>query len=301
MENDRLPSRPWCRGRVAARTLSGRFAGDSFREHAPLGGIGVILQIKPESIFPFFALVFALSIPFWVLGVINPIQLLPGLPISALGAFAPALAAVLLVYQKERLPGVLQHLQRSFDFKRIKNKNWYLAIILINPAVALLAYGIMREVGVYLPNPTPLTLGIFPLLIVFFIAGLGEEIGWSGYATEPLQRTRGIIATGILLGFVGAAWHFIPLLQAQRSLEWIAWWSLGSISLRMIMVWLYMHSGKSVFAAAVFHAIINLSWQLFPNNGSHYDPRVFGLITLCFAIVLLAAERFLLKRSLQPA
>jgi membrane protease YdiL (CAAX protease family) len=58
------------------------------------------------------------------------------------------------------------------------------------------------------------------------------------------------------------------------------------------MTWLYIHSGKSVFAAAVFHAMINLSWQLFPNNGSFYDPRVFGLITLGFATILYAIDRF---------
>ena len=55
------------------------------------------MQNKHEpSVFAFFVLVFALSIPFWILGIIYPIQLLPGLPISALGAFMPALAALYL-------------------------------------------------------------------------------------------------------------------------------------------------------------------------------------------------------------
>jgi hypothetical protein len=41
-----------------------------------------------------------------------------------------------------------------------------------------------------------------------------------------------------------------------------------------------------VFAAALFHAIINLGWQLFPNQGSHWDPR-FGapIVVLAAAIV----------------
>ena len=246
---------------------------------------------KHESVSIFFALAFALSIPFWVLGALNPIELLPGLTISALGAFIPALAASVLVYKSDRLPGVLQFLARAFDFKRVENKSWYLVVILINPAIAVLAYGIMRAVGESLPNPAPLTLGIFLMFGVFFIAALGEEIGWSGYATEPLQRRWGTLTAGILLGLVWAAWHFVPLLQVNRSVEWIAWWSLGTVSLRTIMTWLYFHSGKSVFAAAVFHAMINLCWQLFPNNGSFYDPRVFGLIALCFAIAVFATEQ----------
>jgi membrane protease YdiL (CAAX protease family) len=252
------------------------------------------MQNKRESsVFTFFVLVFMLSIPFWVLGILYPIQLLPGLPISALGAFIPAAAAFILTYKHDRLPGVLQLLRRSFDFKRVKNKNWFLVILLVNPVTAVLAYGAIGMAGEPLPNPAPLTLAIFPMLVFFFIGALGEEIGWSGYATEPLQQRWGSIGCGIFLGLVWAVWHFTPLIQAHRSAEWIAWWSLDTLALRMIMTWLYIHSGKSVFAAAVFHAMINLSWQLFPINGSYYDPQIFGLITLCFAIAIYMAQWFL--------
>jgi len=253
------------------------------------------------SIIPFFILVFALSIPFWILGIIHPIQLLPGLPISAIGAFAPAIAALILVYKNDHLAGVLQLLQRSFDFKRIQNWNWILVILLLNPVIAIFAYGILRASSEFFPNPEPLTLAILPMFIFFLIGALGEEIGWSGYVTEPLQRHWGTIVAGVWLGCIWAVWHFIPLLQAHRSIAWIAWWSLGTLSSRVIMVWLYMHSGKSVFAASVFHAMINLCWQLFPNNGSYYDPRVFSLITLCFAVFIPTARRLLTKSKVPAA
>jgi hypothetical protein len=41
------------------------------------------MQGKHETVLTFFALVFALSIPFWLFGTAFPIQLLPGLPLSA--------------------------------------------------------------------------------------------------------------------------------------------------------------------------------------------------------------------------
>jgi hypothetical protein len=66
----------------------------------------------------------------------------------------------------------------------------------------------------------------------------------------------------------------------------MAWWSLGTLASRVIIVWLYNNNGKSVFVAAVFHAIINLTWQLFPVNGSYYDPRVTGLIAAVVAVVV---------------
>jgi membrane protease YdiL (CAAX protease family) len=237
--------------------------------------------------------VFALLIPFLVLGELYPIELLPGLPISALGAFMPALAALILMYAQGRLSGVRQLLGRSFDFRRIKNPIWFLLILLINPAIAVFAYGIMRLTDIPLPDPTPWTFAILPLWIVLFIAALGEEIGWTGYVTDPLLQRWGTLATGLVLGIIWTVIHFIPLTQAHRSVEWIAWWSLGTISYRLIMTWLYVNSGKSLFGAAVFHAMINLCWQLFPNNGSHYDPRIFGIIAFAFGIAIYIIERFL--------
>lgn len=254
-----------------------------------------------ESVFIFFILVFLLSLPFWILGTIYPIQLLPGLPLSALGAFTPALSALILIYKNDRRSGVTQLLRRSFDLQRVRNKSWYLAFIFINPVIALLAYGVMRVRGVSLPGFPALTLAVFPLFAVFFIAALGEEIGWTGFATDPLQHRWGTFPAGILLGVIWALFHFIPLLQVDRSIEWIAWWSLGTISLRIIMTWLYVHSGRSVFAATVFHAMINLCWQLFPVNGSYYDPRIFGLITACLALVMFTLERLSTKSRLQTA
>jgi membrane protease YdiL (CAAX protease family) len=256
------------------------------------------MQSKPQSsVLIFFLLVLVLFMPFLVLGNIYPIELLPGLPISALGAFTPALAALILGYKSDRLAGILQLLQRSFDLKRIKSPAWFLLIVLINPAIALLAYAWMRVDNISLAHPTLWTLAIIPLFIVFFIAALGEEIGWTGYATEPLLQRWGTLSGSLLLGAVWAAVHFIPLRQAHRSVEWIAWWSLDTIALRMIMMWLYAHSGRSLFAATVFHALINLSWQLFPNQGSHYDPRIFALITLSIAILMYATQWFPSTRS----
>jgi len=75
-------------------------------------------------------------------------------------------------------------------------------------------------------------------------------------------------------------------LEAYRSLAFIAWWSPGTVASRVIIVWLYNNTGRSVFVAALFHTMMNLTWQLFPVGGSYYDPRVTGLITLVVVIVV---------------
>ena len=250
-----------------------------------------------QAVIPFLILVFVLVVPFLVLAEIYPVELLPGLPVSALGAFMPALAALLLTYGQNGFSGVRLLLGRSLDFRRIKSLGWILLIALTPPAIAVFAYGIMRLSHIPLPNPTPWTLSVILLFVVFFISALGEEIGWTGYVTEPLVERWGHFIAGIVLGGVWAIIHFIPLTQAHRSTDWILWWSLGTICYRVILTWIYVRSGRSLFGAALFHTMINVSWQLFPNQGSHYDPRIFGLIVFSFLVVVYGIEQIRIRHQ----
>jgi hypothetical protein len=124
------------------------------------------------------------------------------------------------------------------------------------------------------------------ILPLSFVAALGEELGWSGYAIDPMQNRWNALRASVLLGLVWAAWHIVLLVQADRSPAWIAWQSLTGVASRVLLVWLYNNTGKSVFAAALCHAMQNVSWQLFPNQGSHYDPRVTGLIAALAAAIV---------------
>ncbi len=241
---------------------------------------------RSRSPLTFFLFVFALSLPFWVAGALITIQLLPGLPLSALMFVCPVTAALILVYREDKIAGVIGLLTRAFDCNRIRPRIWYVPIILLKPAVMVLSYGLLRWMGVPLPAPQFTILTALTFFLMFFVPALGEELGWSGYVTDPMQDRLGALQAGILLGLIESAWHIVPLLQAHRSPEWIAWWCLSSVAARVLMVWLYNNTGKSVFATALFHTMSNVSWLLFPIDGSHYDPRSAGLIaTLAAALV----------------
>ncbi len=60
---------------------------------------------------------------------------------------------------------------------------------------------------------------------------------------------------------------------------WIAWKCLETLAARVLIVWLYNNTGRSLYAAVLFHAVSNVSVSLFPNDGSHYDPAVVGVLT----------------------
>lgn len=254
------------------------------------------MQPNRTSVALYFLLVFALSVPFWALGIAYEVELLPGLPIGALIAFTPGIAAAAMTYRGGKLAAVRRLMRRSFDLDGTKDRRWLFVILLFNPIVAVAAFGIMRALGVAVPTAPLPPFTVVSLFAAFFIGALGEEIGWTGYATEPLLRRFGILKTGVLLGVVWVGFHVVVLSQADRPLEWIGWWALGTVSLRTIMVWLYVHAGASVFSAAVFHSMINLCWQLFPIQGSFYDPKVFSLTALALGILVAGAWR-LMSRS----
>ena len=149
----------------------------------------------------------------------------------------------------------------------------------------------MRGMRISIPSPQISVSLAVGLSVVFLVAALFEELGWSGYALDPLQTRFGVIQAGVLLGLVWATWHCLALIQAHRSAGWIGWWALWTVSARVVMTELYNRFGRSVFAMALFHAASNVSWQLFPVRGSHFDPRVTGLITAAMAIVIATGTR----------
>ena len=238
-----------------------------------------------RSPLTFFVLVFILSIPFWVMGAFMEVQLLPALPVSALAVVCPAAAAFMLVYRENGSAGVKALLKRALDYKKIRVL-WYAPILLLIPGATGLSYALMRMMGMPLPPPQFLFVPALAMFVMFFFGAIGEELGWSGYATDPMQERWGALQASLVLGLVWAAWHVIPLIQAHRSFAWIAWWSFDAVALRVLVVWLYNNTSKSVFAAILFHAVRNLTWQFFPEYGSHWDPRIVGPITAFAAAIV---------------
>ena len=261
----------------------------SSRESVDDNGLCPVASNKRSPLI-YFALIIALSIPFWVAGAMTNFQLLPAIPVSALGFLCMVGAASILVYRENGLVSVAELLKRSFDIKRVRAKLWYVPTILLMPCIMVLSYVAMRLMGVPLPAPQFSFVTTLALFVAFFVAALGEELGWSGYAIDPLQNRFGALCGALLLGLVWAIWHFIPLLSVQRSVVFIAWWSLGTVASRVIITWLYNNTGRSVFIAALFHTMQNLTWQLFPINGSFYDPRVTSLIITAVAVVVVVVR-----------
>ena len=266
-------------GRSGPVTRRGRGSRPGFdREPAALD---LTMKRSPGK---FFVLVFALSLPMWLLE--------PGdWPISS-AVFAPLLAALILVGRAEGAGGVRRLLGRLFDYQRIRAKVWYAPIFLVWPFIGLLAYVATRLMGIPASaewsNPLVATPQLFAL---FFILAIGEEPGWTGYAIDPLLRRHSALATGLILGIVSSLWHLAPLVNMGRNAGWIAWWMVWAVPLRILFVWIYTNTGKSLFAVVVFHATLNLSSSspFIPKTNSAWDPAILGVITVVSAVVVTIA------------
>lgn len=235
----------------------------------------------PEGklLLEYFILTVVLAIPFWLFGGAK-LPLPINLPVGALATFVPMIAASMVSYRQSGFSGVKGLLQQALDFRKIGNSVWYLPALLLMPLVSLMSFAVMRLTGLALPDPVQIPLLIVPVfLVMFLIGGVGEELGWMGLAIDPMQNRLGALNASLLLGIVWVIWHIIPWVQTGNPTDWIVWQSLFSVALRLVIVWIYNNTGKSVFAANLVHVTSNLSWSLFPNYGSHYSPLVTALIT----------------------
>lgn len=236
-----------------------------------------------RSPWRFFALVFALSLPFWLAGAVAdrflPDGLALNLPFAALMFVCPALAASILVYGESGWAGVKQLLARAFDHQRIKSKAWYLPVFLLMPAIAGLSYSLRQITGAALPPwqvPDDTLLFAFAL---FVFAAAGEELGWQGYAFELLRAKWGTLGAGVILGVVWAVWHIVPYAQAGNTVGWIVWQCVFTVMARVMIIWLYTNTGQSVLGAIIFHAMINVSTVALPAFGLSYDPFTASVVS----------------------
>lgn len=239
----------------------------------------------------YFLLVILLSIPFWVFGG-NRLPLPVTLPASALMFVVPVLVASVLIYQRDGLNGIKALFKKAVDVKKIQNPLWYLPILLLTPLIYFLSFVFMRLTAMPLPDPIHIPWQMVPVFFaVYFISATCEQLGWMGYAIDPLQKRWGTVTAGILLGTLWQLWHLIPALQLHHPAGWIAWHSLQGVALMALIVWVYNVTGKSVLAAILVHAMDNVSWSLFPNFGSAFDPSVTGMVTIITTLIIIWAWR----------
>ena len=249
-----------------------------------------------RSPLAFFALAVALFAPFPVLAGVVPVS---GLPKNApwtdfVAAFVPATAALILVHRAEGADGVRRLLRRVVDHTRIRNKLWYLPVVLL-PVVTLGAtYGLMVATGwqfQHQPALSPTTMLLF--VPVYVLAAAGEELGWSGYVIEPLQHRFGALGGSLVLGVVWWGFHVPSIVQSGQGRTLIVLGFFGALAFRVLWTWLFANTGGSVFAIIIVHAISNFCTAYVPSIPTSAQAPV--LVVLAVLVTLLWGPRTLAR------
>ncbi len=242
---------------------------------------------KHGSAWVFLLLVFTLTAPLWLLSRFLKVEGLPdNLPVTdAAATFVPMISAATLVYRENGRAGVKALIARTTDYTRIVRKRWYLPIILLMPCLYASTYVAMRVSAMPVPIEWKFPPNAILIFVAFFIAAAGEELGYTGYALEPLQQRWGALPAALVLGAIHAVWHYPSMIQLGQSAALMAWGTLFTIAVRVLMVWLYNNTG-SVFATVLFHAIGNTGRSLFPGGRSTFE---MGDAAIGYSIVVGAA------------
>ena len=227
-------------------------------------------QESKASITSFLVLTIIFTVPAYVLIaltglniILSPEMVFAFVPLSVI---APICAALVLTYRKSGGIGVKKLLKRSFDYKRVKNKKWFWPTLLLMPLLFSLVLGASSLLELELLT-APMPLIAAPIaLIMFFFAALFEEVGWMGYAFEPMSNRWGLFKSTMLLGVFWGLWHVPMLIYAIPEPETIVAQVLTLIALRILIVWLYSNTGKSVFITILFHATYNVCMVVIPVN-----------------------------------
>ena len=145
---------------------------------------------------------------------------------------------------------------------------WYLAALF-----GLLA--VMVLVGSVLSDPAPLevlterwslifTLFLPEVLFPFLFIQIFEEAGWTGFMQHTLQERRGPLVASILVAPAFVLQH-LPILLMDAGVGLTSLIIVGALVIvavffRVVVMWLYNGSGRSVLVVALFHSAYNSAW-----------------------------------------
>ena len=122
-----------------------------------------------------------------------------------------------------------------------------------------------------------------------------------GYAIDPLQGRWHALGASLIVGTAWGLWHVVPLIEAHRSLMWIAGWFLSPLAGRIILVWLYNNTGRSVFAVILAHALFNTTSILLPTyNVSVVQFLTGGVLVVAAGIITFLWEPKTFTRLRSP-
>ncbi len=185
---------------------------------------------------------------------------------------------------------------------------WYALAFL---AIPLLATGILLLLSLFSTEFIPaifisddkLSL-LFIGIVTGLMVGFFEELGWTGFALPRMRLRYDIITTGIVVGLLWGAWHFLAFWEIDTFsgalpftlllLRLFAWLP----PFRIIMVWLHDQT-KSLLLVMLMHASLVFTTLNLPSAELSIRQLVIWLIAWAIALwcIITLVMKFALKKE----
>jgi uncharacterized protein len=184
---------------------------------------------------------------------------------------------------------------------------WYLLALFFVPvavmllAVAIYGTGAFESPADGWPHALGVVLGVFVLQLLLF--QLAEEVGWTGFFQERLSPRYTPLKLCAVVAFWWALWHLtdffvdegMGLEQVVSALVFFVVEFVLLFFARVLIVWLYTGTGRSILLVVVFHAsfdatISELSDDLIPGSNAVRFLIVNTVVVLA-ALTVVAVTR----------
>ena len=254
----------------------------------------------------FFIITFAWSWILWLSCVLCGLGIIPlsqetlariRTPVIVIGAFGPAVGA-LCSLRTTKGKGAVRTYLKSFLTLSFGWKTWIAIFITLgsSTAIAWILPRFFGEAGV--PTLLP-SVFLFPLywLLMVFLGGGQEEIGWRGYILPLLEQKLGRWLGSGILGLIWAFWHlplwFIP--GAYQTYMNFGGFIVLMLGYSFFYSWVLEASGKLPLAGMIAHGTANAFVPLFPVivlnvNAVQVRYWIWVSMTLVIGIVFLKTQ-----------
>lgn len=224
-----------------------------------------------HSLAIFFGLAFAISWALWaplvwarLAGTASPPTWL-----HLAGSLGPCLAALItagLIHGRAMVTRML----KALSPRRVGRIGWLVGVggplLLFAAGVSATAFetGKWPDITEALRSEEYPFLGPVALIAAQILCyGVGEEMGWRGFALPILMRRMSPLVASALITLPWAVWH-LPLFMTneayvQMGLGGVLGWLFSLLTGSFLMGWLFLASGRSLLAVALFHGLLDLA------------------------------------------
>jgi CAAX protease family protein len=202
--------------------------------------------VRRHPLITFFVLAYAIAWAF--------------VPVGSFGAFAPLVAALIVIPLCQGLSGL-----RELGLRMIRWRVrwfWYALALGLPLAVHLLTAGLNVAAGTSVPSLTFSSLTTFLIMFAVRLVNptdgpLGEHPGWNGVALPSLQAERSPLLAAMILAPLVAGWHLPLFFLEEGGLQpsILVGGLVTTMAVTFWYTWLFNHTSGSVLMVVVAHSV----------------------------------------------